>query len=160
MTTERDSRVSDCQRLLADHDAEALAISTSANMRYLSGFTDEPSERHLLLFVPVTGDPVFVIPKMYKKQIDRNQESMTYERGQILTARRVLLMTPSPIATRWMERSSLTTRCGRRFYLTYSRGSPRHASSVRVTSRPRSGCGRTRQNSMRFDEIGNCFNTL
>jgi Xaa-Pro aminopeptidase len=41
----------------------------STNLRYLTGFVEEPGERHLLLFVPATGDPVFLVPDLYDHQV-------------------------------------------------------------------------------------------
>jgi Xaa-Pro aminopeptidase len=41
----------------------------SQNLFYLSGFSETPGERHLLLFVPARGDPVFLVPELYAEQI-------------------------------------------------------------------------------------------
>lgn len=64
-----DSRIQDCQEALREQNAELLILSTSSNMLYLSGFTDEPSERHLLLFLSPDEPPTFVAPQMYADQL-------------------------------------------------------------------------------------------
>ncbi|WP_227357015.1 M24 family metallopeptidase [Haladaptatus salinisoli] len=58
-----------CRRRLRAVDADALVLFPSTNLLYLSGFREDPGERHLLLFVPADGDPVFVVPDMYGEQI-------------------------------------------------------------------------------------------
>ncbi|RBI59545.1 aminopeptidase P family protein [halophilic archaeon] len=62
-------RMEQCQELLAENDADAVILSMSSNLYYLTGFTDEPMERHLLCFVPQEKDPVFIAPEMYESQI-------------------------------------------------------------------------------------------
>ncbi|WP_290810191.1 Xaa-Pro peptidase family protein [Halovivax sp.] len=64
-----EERTRRCRRALADVDADCVVLSPGPNMTYLSGFTDEPMERHLLLFVPREGDPTFLAPTMYDEQI-------------------------------------------------------------------------------------------
>lgn len=49
--------------------ADALVLFPSRNLQYLTGFEEEPGERHLLLFVPSDGDPVFLVPDLYAEQI-------------------------------------------------------------------------------------------
>lgn len=57
-----------CQRSIADVDADAVVLFPSSNLYYLSGFTDEPMERHLLLFV--TEDAVtYVVPDLYAEEV-------------------------------------------------------------------------------------------
>ncbi|ELY49612.1 M24 family metallopeptidase [Natronorubrum sulfidifaciens] len=63
------TRIRDCKRRLEDVDAALLICFPSPNLTYLTGFEETPSERHLLLFVPRTGDPVFVAPAMYDQQL-------------------------------------------------------------------------------------------
>uniref|UniRef100_UPI0005B21C04 aminopeptidase P family N-terminal domain-containing protein n=1 Tax=Haloferax sp. ATB1 TaxID=1508454 RepID=UPI0005B21C04 len=58
-----------CQERLADADADATVLFPSRNLLYLSGFDEEPAERHLLLFVPREGDPVFLVPDLYETQV-------------------------------------------------------------------------------------------
>ncbi|ELZ76412.1 Xaa-Pro aminopeptidase M24 family protein [Haloferax gibbonsii ATCC 33959] len=58
-----------CQERLADADADAAVLFPSRNLLYLSGFDEEPAERHLLLFVPREGDPVFLVPDLYETQV-------------------------------------------------------------------------------------------
>jgi Xaa-Pro aminopeptidase len=54
-----------------DHDTDALVLFPSRNLQYLTGFEEDPGERHLLLFVPAEGDPVFLVPDLYAEQIRR-----------------------------------------------------------------------------------------
>lgn len=62
-------RVVTCQDRLTDADADGIVLFPSVDMNYLSGFTDEPMERHLFLFVGHDDDPIFVAPEMYDEQI-------------------------------------------------------------------------------------------
>lgn len=56
------------QRLLGEGEAGAV-LFPSPNLYYLTGFWEEPMERHLLCFIPATGDPVFVAPELYEDQL-------------------------------------------------------------------------------------------
>ncbi|GAA0232126.1 Xaa-Pro peptidase family protein [Halobacterium noricense] len=58
-----------CQQRLRTVGADAAVLFPSTNLFYVSGFEEHPGERHLFLFVPVSGDPVFVVPDMYGEQI-------------------------------------------------------------------------------------------
>lgn len=62
-------RIAKAQELMAQTGAELLALSLGSNMRYLSGFTDEPGERLLLLLIPREGNPVFIVPELYAEQV-------------------------------------------------------------------------------------------
>lgn len=62
-------RTRECQRRLREADVDALALFPSQNLFYLTGFQEEPGERHLLLFVPSEGDPVFLAPALYEDQL-------------------------------------------------------------------------------------------
>ncbi len=61
-------RVDACRERLDDVDADGVVLFPSPNMDYLSGFREEPGERHLLLFVSAS-DQAFVAPAMYEHQI-------------------------------------------------------------------------------------------
>ncbi len=63
-----ESRLERAKNRLPEVDADALICFPSMNMYYLSGFKDEPMERHLFLFVTPEGH-VFVAPEMYDEQI-------------------------------------------------------------------------------------------
>ncbi|AFK18714.1 aminopeptidase P family protein [Haloferax mediterranei ATCC 33500] len=58
-----------CQERLAADDTDAVVLFPSRNLLYLSGFDEEPAERHLLLFVPRDGEPVFLVPDLYETQV-------------------------------------------------------------------------------------------
>jgi Xaa-Pro aminopeptidase len=62
-------RTRDAQDALRAAGADAAVLSPGPNQFYVSGFREEPGERHLLLFVPAEGDPAFVAPTMYDEQI-------------------------------------------------------------------------------------------
>jgi Xaa-Pro aminopeptidase len=64
-----EDRTRRCQERLAEVGADAAVLFPSTNLFYVSGFREEPGERHLLLFVPKEGDPAFVAPQMYDEQI-------------------------------------------------------------------------------------------
>ncbi|WP_435097590.1 M24 family metallopeptidase [Halarchaeum sp. P4] len=57
------------QARLRERDAAALALFPSPNTYYLGGVHEEPGERHFFLFVPASGDPVFVVPELYGAQV-------------------------------------------------------------------------------------------
>ncbi|SMO37823.1 aminopeptidase P family protein [Halorubrum cibi] len=49
--------------------ADALICFPSRNLRYLTGFVAEPSERHFLFVVPAEGEPSLLVPKLYESQV-------------------------------------------------------------------------------------------
>jgi len=61
-------RVEVCQDALEDRNAEAVICFPGSNMTYLSGFSEEPMERHLLLFV-TRSETVFLAPELYAEQL-------------------------------------------------------------------------------------------
>ncbi len=63
-----ESRLERARDALAERDLEALICFPSSNLTYLSGFEDEPMERHLFLFV-TPERALFVAPEMYDHQI-------------------------------------------------------------------------------------------
>ncbi len=52
-----------------DGAADLLVLFPSPNLFYLTGFSESPGERHLLLFVPPAGDPTFLVPELYGEQV-------------------------------------------------------------------------------------------
>ena len=64
-----EERTRRCQALLRERGAAGVVLFPSPNCYYLGGFREEPSERHLLLFVPADGHPAFVAPEMYDEQL-------------------------------------------------------------------------------------------
>lgn len=67
MNADHEGRTRTCQKALSE-DA-CLVLFPGPNLQYLTGVRDEPMERHLLLFVPPEGDPVFLAPSMYDGQL-------------------------------------------------------------------------------------------
>jgi Xaa-Pro aminopeptidase len=57
------------RRSLERIDAAAVVFGLSANMRYLTGFSDEPGERMLALVVPRDGEPTMIVPELYADQV-------------------------------------------------------------------------------------------
>ncbi|SEP72149.1 M24 family metallopeptidase [Natrinema salaciae] len=69
MTSPFERRIAACRDRLAETDADLIVCFPSPNLTYLTGFEESPSERHLLLFVPRSGDPALVAPAMYEAQL-------------------------------------------------------------------------------------------
>lgn len=63
-----ESRVSAVQTELQESEADGLVLFPSPNLTYLSGFSEEPMERHLLLFV-TAYDTAFLAPELYESQL-------------------------------------------------------------------------------------------
>ncbi|MEF8780346.1 MAG: Xaa-Pro peptidase family protein [Haloferacaceae archaeon] len=57
---------------LREGAGDALVLFPSPNLEYLSGFRESPGERHLLLFVPSDGEPLFFVPELYRDQVERD----------------------------------------------------------------------------------------
>jgi Xaa-Pro aminopeptidase len=61
-------RIETLQRALRNRNIDALVCVPGSNMTYLSGFDEQPGERHLFLFV--TPDrAAFLLPEMYAGQV-------------------------------------------------------------------------------------------
>jgi Xaa-Pro aminopeptidase len=57
-------RLAAARRRLATLSADSLVCFPSRNLQYLCGHYETPGERQFLLFVPASGDPVFVVPEL------------------------------------------------------------------------------------------------
>ncbi|GAB7095102.1 Xaa-Pro peptidase family protein [Halolamina litorea] len=66
-TFERRTRAA--QERLRERGDAGLVLFPSRNLRYLAGYSEDPAERHLLLFVPAEGEPVFFVPALSSEQI-------------------------------------------------------------------------------------------
>jgi len=64
-----ENRIAKSQGLMAELGVDLMVLSLGSNMLYLSGFSDEPGERLLLLFVSREGDPIFLVPELYADQV-------------------------------------------------------------------------------------------
>lgn len=62
-----EQRTRQAQQQLAD--GEGVVLFPSTNFYYLTGFWEEPSERHLLLLIGAQGDPELVAPELAADQI-------------------------------------------------------------------------------------------
>ncbi len=49
--------------------ADAVVCFPSRNLQYLTGFHEEPGERHFLFVVPAVGDPVLLVPALYGSRV-------------------------------------------------------------------------------------------
>ena len=56
-------------RRCRETEADAIVCFPSRNLQYLTGYTEEPGERHQLLVVPAGGDPGFLVPKLSAARI-------------------------------------------------------------------------------------------
>ncbi len=62
-------RVESVRRGLERVGADAAVFGLSSNLRYLTGFTDEPGERLLCLIVEREAEPTFVVPELYADEV-------------------------------------------------------------------------------------------
>ena len=69
MTTVFEERTRACQRALAEQGTDGLVLFPGPTLYYLTGFHEEPGERHLHLVLGREGDPALVVPEMYGEQI-------------------------------------------------------------------------------------------
>lgn len=70
------NRVARAQRSMVELGYELMVLFPGSNMRYLSGFYDEPGERMLFFLLPAEGKPVFLVPELYEQQL---REVSTFE---------------------------------------------------------------------------------
>ncbi|WP_380681589.1 M24 family metallopeptidase [Salinigranum sp. GCM10025319] len=68
--TPYERRTRACQDRLSTLDAAAVVCAPGANLRYLTGVDESPSERHFLCVVPADGDPVFLVPELSGTDIE------------------------------------------------------------------------------------------
>ncbi len=64
------SRLAALQRAMNGAGLGPAVIGLSENLRYLTGFTDEPGERALFLLVPAEGEASMVIPELYADEVE------------------------------------------------------------------------------------------
>ncbi len=57
--------------------ADAAVFGLSSNLRYLTGFTDEPGERLLCLIVGREAEPTFVVPELYADEVSAHASGIT-----------------------------------------------------------------------------------
>ncbi|MGQ9543248.1 MAG: M24 family metallopeptidase [Candidatus Bathyarchaeia archaeon] len=58
------------KELMSRKGIDALYLTPSADMYYLTGFWSAPSERMILCVIPKSGEPLFIVPKMYEEQVE------------------------------------------------------------------------------------------
>jgi len=64
-----DHRLGRAQALLAERGWHALWLGQSTNLRYLSGVVEKPSERLFGAFIPASGEPAMVVPRLYHDEM-------------------------------------------------------------------------------------------
>lgn len=67
-----EERLTRVQQFLQTEGVAILVIAPGANMRYLTGFTDESQERPLLFFVFPEKQPAFLVPQLYADQVENH----------------------------------------------------------------------------------------
>lgn len=63
-------RIDAVRHALEAVDAAVAVFGLSSNLRYLTGFNDEPGERMLLLIVPCNGEAALIVPELYADQVE------------------------------------------------------------------------------------------
>lgn len=56
-------------KIMVEKDVDALCLTPSADMYYLTGFWTDPTERPILCVLPRSGEPVFIVPRLYEEQV-------------------------------------------------------------------------------------------
>ena len=79
MATPFERRVTTVQASLNAVEGDAVVLSPSPNLTYLTGFEESPSERLFVLVVPRRGDPTFVVPTMYEEQLPARYDSRLWD---------------------------------------------------------------------------------
>ncbi len=69
MQEAHEDRIAKAQALMRDTQVDLLVLSLGSNLKYLTGFSDEPGERLLMLLVPQEGDATFLVPALYADQV-------------------------------------------------------------------------------------------
>ena len=64
-----EERTRTLQSRLEEAGVSGAVIFPSPNLYYLTGFWEEPMERHLLFLVPASGEPAFLAPTLYESQL-------------------------------------------------------------------------------------------
>lgn len=65
-------RLDNLRRALAERGVVGAVLAPSNNMRYVSGWAEPGGERFIGLFVPASGEPVYVVPAMNEAQVRAN----------------------------------------------------------------------------------------
>lgn len=71
MTADVASRIRRVQVAMAAADLDALLVTPSADLRYLTGYAAPPLERLTALVVPTDGDPALVVPALEIAEAER-----------------------------------------------------------------------------------------
>ncbi|MBS7623384.1 aminopeptidase P family protein [Candidatus Bathyarchaeota archaeon] len=55
--------------IMDEKSVDALCLTPSADMYYLTGFWTDPAERPILCTLPRAGEPMFMVPRLYEEQV-------------------------------------------------------------------------------------------
>jgi len=67
--TVHERRTRACQERLREQGAALAVLAPGANLQYLTGVAETPSERLFCCLLPPTGDPTFVVPELSSEQV-------------------------------------------------------------------------------------------
>jgi Xaa-Pro dipeptidase len=59
---ERQERIAKAQRLLTEQKMAALLLDAGTSLKYFTGISWWPSERHMVAIIPATGEPKYICP--------------------------------------------------------------------------------------------------
>ncbi|MEP6755896.1 MAG: Xaa-Pro peptidase family protein, partial [Chthonomonadales bacterium] len=76
-----DNRISQLQSAMATRGVDMVVLAPTNHMKYLSGWCESGHERLLAMFVPATGNPIFVVPSLNAEQCKTNPAGFTDVRG-------------------------------------------------------------------------------
>lgn len=74
-------RIAKAQALLRDTGLGGAALAPTDHMRYLTGWAEQGYERLIALFLPASGEPVFVVPELNAEQARANPAGIADVRG-------------------------------------------------------------------------------
>ena len=69
MEQAQQDRIAKAQARMRETGVDLMVLSLGPNLKYLTGFSDEPGERLLMLLVPREGEPTFLVPELYADQV-------------------------------------------------------------------------------------------
>jgi len=65
------SRIDRLRERMVTVACDLFVLAPGSNLRYFTGFNDDPLERLLLCVLPLDSEPVFVAPKLFQNQIQQ-----------------------------------------------------------------------------------------
>lgn len=77
MEEAHEDRIAKAQARMRETGIDLMVLSLGSNLKYLTGFSDEPGERLLMLLVPYEGEPLFLVPELYADQVRQTSSVQT-----------------------------------------------------------------------------------